>query len=146
MVDLIRVDDNLSVLTRAPDGPDLREMSGNRFQSIVNLRTAGEKGEVLAPEAEGEDARRPGLSYLSHPVTPDELNSDIALSISAEMEKLPGPVVVHCASGRRASLIALSHWARQNNASAKEAASKAKSAGLSINEADLEPLLEKRKP
>ena len=140
---LIRLDDKVHVLTRAPNEADLKELSSGGMRSVVNLRAPGETGEVLAPGTEGEEAERNGLSYRNFPVTPSDLNAKTASSISAELEQLPGPVAIHCASGKRASLMALSHWARQHRASAREAAAKAEAAGLEVSEADLQPLIDR---
>lgn len=138
---VVNLDDRISILRRAPDAADLDELSRAGFGSVVNLRTAGEREQVLSPGEEAEAAEERGLAYLGFPVTPADLDSRTASIISKELEKLPGPVIVHCASGRRAALIALSHWARLHDADAREAADRAQAAGLNISEADLEPLI-----
>jgi len=138
---LIKLDDNLSVFTRAPNEADLDSFAQNGARSLVNLRSAGEPGEVLPPDQEGEKASQRGLAYRNVPVTPADLNPDTAARVGAELEKLTGPVVVHCASGRRAGLMALAYWARQSGATASEAAAKAQAAGLNFSEADLRPLV-----
>lgn len=139
---LIELDDELSILTRPPNEADLKKLSAKGIRSVVNLRAAGESGEVLAPEAEGKEARRNGLSYLSFPVAPPDLNSPAASKISAQLEELPHPVVIHCASGKRASLMALSHWARRHDASARDAAARGEAAGLKVSETDLQSLID----
>ena len=138
---VVKLDDQIRILTRAPNAADLGKLARDRVGSVVNLRAAGEREEVLTPEEESEEAEKRGLSYLSCPITPADLNSRTVSSISQKLESLPGPVVIHCASGRRAALIALSHWARLHGADAREAAARAQSAGLNISEADLEPLI-----
>ena len=137
----VNLDDQVSILRRAPDLADLDALSRAGFGTVVNLRAAGEGEQVLSPEEEAEEAKERGLSYLSCPVTPADLDSRTASMISKELQKLPAPVIVHCASGRRAALIALSHWARLHDADAREVADRAQAAGLNISEADLEPLI-----
>ena len=90
MEGLIRLDDKVHVLTRAPNQADLKQLLSSGVRTLVNLRAPGESGKVFTPGTEGEEARKNGLSYLSAPVTPSDLNSKIASSISAELEKLPG--------------------------------------------------------
>jgi uncharacterized protein (TIGR01244 family) len=140
---LIDLDNKLHVFTRAPSQADLRDLSRAGIRSVVNLRVPGENGEVLAPVTEGEVAAKSGLAYLSFPVTPADLNARTASTIRAEMEQLPTPIAIHCASGKRASLMALAHWAHQQDAGASEAAAKAEAAGLKVGEADLQPLIER---
>lgn len=138
---VVKLDDQISILTHAPTAADLDNLARGRVGSVANLRAAGEREEVLTPEEEGEEAKKRGLSYLSCPITPVDLNLRTASRISQELETMPGPVVIHCASGRRAALIALSHWARLQGADAREAAARAQSAGLNISATDLEPLI-----
>lgn len=140
MDDIIKLSEDLSVFTRAPNEADLDAFSQNGARSVLNLRSAGEPGEVMTPDQEGEIAREKGLSYRNLPVTPATLNAETAARVRAELTTQPGPVVVHCASGRRAGLMALAYWAFQNGATASEAAEKGQSVGLGFNEADLQPL------
>lgn len=141
---LIKLDEGLYILTRAPNEADLTNLSSAGVRSVVNLRAPGENGEILAPDTEGEEAERRGLAYLSFPVTPSDFNARDASTISAEMERLPTPIALHCASGKRASLVALVHCSYQHDASASEAAAKAAAAGLKTSEADLQALIESR--
>ncbi|MDP4540434.1 sulfur transferase domain-containing protein [Qipengyuania sp. DY56-A-20] len=98
---LINLDNSLHVFTRAPNQADLRELSCAGMRSVVNLRAPGENGEVLAPGTEGEVAAKSGLAYLSFPVTPADLTTRAASTIRVEMEQLPTPIAIHCASGKR---------------------------------------------
>lgn len=143
---LIKLDEELSVFTRAPDEADLEALKRGGVRSIVNLRSSGEAGEKMTPDQEGERAKGLGLSYCSVPVAPSALNADTAARVGAEIDNLSGPVVVHCASGKRAGLMALAYWARRNGASASEAAAKAQTAGLPFAEADLLPLISSGNP
>ncbi|MXO75900.1 MULTISPECIES: beta-lactamase hydrolase domain-containing protein [Bacteria] len=140
---LIELDERLHIFTRPPNEADVRDLSRAGMRSVVNLRAPGEAGEVLAPDTEGEEANRSGLAYRSFPVTPSDLNAGTASIISAELEQLPAPIAIHCASGKRASLMALADWAYRHDASASKAAAKAQAAGLKFSEADLQPLIER---
>jgi protein tyrosine phosphatase (PTP) superfamily phosphohydrolase (DUF442 family) len=96
----------------------------------VNLRAPGEKDEVLSPSKEGEVARTHGLAYLSIPVSPENMNDATAERFDREISRLPGPVVVHCATGRRAGLFTFMHIARIEGLSGDEAVAKAESMGF----------------
>ncbi len=140
-MDRARIDENLSLLTFPPAAHDLQSLADAGFKSIVNLRQAGEQGEKLNPQAEAEEARENGLEYLHYPVSPPDLTAEKAQDFTARLEQLPGPVAIHCASGRRASLLGLASWARQKDCNAATAAKRGREAGLEISEGDLSPLL-----
>ena len=61
--------------------------------------------------------------------------------LAAQLERLPNPVAIHCASGRRASLMGLVSWAQRTDWDAAKAAERGREAGLEISEADLSPLI-----
>lgn len=135
------IDNSFSILTFAPEADDLPRLADAGFKTIVNLRQAGEQGEKLNPQAESEEARESGLESLHYPISPSDLTASSVKALAAELERLPSPVAIHCASGRRASLLGLALWAQQNDCDAAKAAERGREAGLEISEADLSPLL-----
>ena len=135
------IDNTLSVLTSPPAPQDMQNLADAGFKTVVNLRQAGEQGEKLSPQAEAEEAREAGLEYLHFPMSPPDLTAAKAKDLALRLEQLPGPVAIHCASGRRASLMGLASWARQNNCDASAAADRGRESGLAISEADLSPML-----
>ncbi|WP_431470171.1 beta-lactamase hydrolase domain-containing protein [Sphingosinithalassobacter sp. LHW66-3] len=137
-----QIEDNLSLLTFPPAAHDLQSLADAGFKSIVNLRQAGEQGEKLSPQAEAEEARESGLEYLHYPVSPRDLTAENAKDFTARLEQLPAPVAIHCAGGRRASLMGLASWALQNGRDAATAAKRGRDFGLEISEDDLSPLLD----
>ena len=141
-MDRMQIDENLSLLTFPPAAQDLQSLADAGFKSIVNLREAGEQGEKLSPQAEAEEARENGLEYLHYPVSPPDLTAETAKDFATKLEQLPGPVAIHCASGRRASLIGLASWALQNDRDAATAAKRGRESGLEISEGDLSPILD----
>jgi uncharacterized protein (TIGR01244 family) len=143
-VDRAKIDDNFSVLTFPPEAKDIQDLADAGFKTVVNLRQAGEQGEKLSPQAEAEEARESGLEYLHYPVSPPDLTAANAKEFAARLEQLPSPVAIHCASGRRASLMGLASWAQQNGCDAAAAAERGQESGLNISKSDLSPLLEAR--
>lgn len=141
-MDRAQIDDNLTLLTFAPAAPDLQSLAEDGFKSIVNMRQAGEQGEKLSPEAEAQAARESGLDYLHFPVSPPDLTSANARDFATRLEHLPAPVALHCASGRRASLMGLASWALQNESDAATAAQRGRACGLEVSESDLAPLVD----
>ncbi|MEO9825409.1 MAG: sulfur transferase domain-containing protein [Paracoccaceae bacterium] len=140
-MDRAQIDENLSLLTFPPAADDLQTLADDGFKSIVNLRQAGEQGEKLSPQAEAEEARENGLDYLHYPVSPPDLTAENAKDFATRLVQLPRPVAIHCASGRRASLMGLASWALQNEGDAATAAKRGRDAGLEISEGGLLPLL-----
>ena len=140
-MDCVNIDDSISVLRFPPETGDLQRLADAGFKAVVNLRQAGEQGEKLRPQAEGEEARESGLDYLHFPLSPPDLTAASAREFAAALEQLPKPVAIHCASGRRAGLMGLAAWAQQTDCDAAEAAERAQEVELEISEADLSPLL-----
>ena len=140
-MDRAKIDDDLSLLKFPPAADDLQSLADAGFKSIVNFRQAGEQGEKLSPQAEAEEARENGLEYLHYPVSPPDLTAENAKDFATRIEQLPGPVAIHCASGRRASLMGLASWALQNDGDAATAAKRGRECGLEVSEGDLLPLL-----
>ena len=99
-MDRVKIDNDLSVLNFPPEAHDMQNLAEAGFKAVVNLRQAGEQGEKLSPQAEAEEAREAGLEYLHYPVSPPDLTAAKAKGLAVRLEQLPGPVAIHCASGR----------------------------------------------
>ena len=68
------------------------------FKSIVNLRGIGEPGTDTAPAL----MTGLGMEYVHIPVSgPHDISIDKARALSDALERLHGPIMVHCASGNR---------------------------------------------
>ncbi len=135
------IDESLPVLTFPPEAHDLQRLADAGFKSIVNLGQAGEQGEKLSPQAEADEARESGLEYLHYPISPPDLTAASAKDLAAQLERLPNPVAIHCASGRRSSLMGLVSWAQRTDWDAAKAAERGREADLEIREADLLPMI-----
>lgn len=105
MTRVIELDPDHAVAPDPPHAEDLDFLRQRGFRSVVNLRALGEQDEALSPEREGEEAERRGLAYLHFPVRPDELGPAKVREFRSRLERLPKPVVIHCASGKRAGLM-----------------------------------------
>ena len=140
-MDRVKIDNDLSVLKFPPEAHDMQNLAEAGFKAVVNLRQPGEQGEKLSPQTEAEEVREAGLEYLHYPVSPPDLTAAKAKGLAVRLEQLPGPVAIHCASGRRASLMALVSWAHQHNCGASAAADRGRESGLDISEAELSPML-----
>lgn len=106
MTDRIRISDRVVVGKTPPSDLDLKGLAAEGFAAVVNLRRAGEPNQPLTPDEEGEAAARHGLRYVHIPVDGANIDEATIQSFRDEVARLPGPVFVHCASGRRAEAVA----------------------------------------
>lgn len=136
----MRVDDRFTIELASPSAERVAELAREGFRSIVNLRTPGEKDEILSPSAEGDLVRSHGLEYVSVPISPQEMNETSAERFEQAIANLPGPVAVHCASGKRAGLFTYMHVARIEGLSGDSAAAKAESMGFQFGTPELKAL------
>lgn len=136
MSNRLRVDDRFTIEMAAPTAERVEELAREGFRSVVNLRAPGEQNEVLSPTEEGRVARRHGLEYISIPVSPQDMNEATAELFEREVSRLPGPVAIHCASGKRAGLFTFLHLARTEGLSGEAAAAKAEAMGFQFASPD----------
>ena len=105
----------------------IKQAAQEGFHSVLNLRAPEEEG-VLSREK--EIAQGAGLSYLNIPVLKKEINDELTTNVLFEIDSLPKPALIHCASGIRAGAMAFMHRATREGLSAEEAMSKAQSLGF----------------
>ena len=79
---------------------------------MLNLRLPEESG-VLGDEQQQIEAL--GLRYANVPMPLDRLNSNLAQEVLATLQDLPKPILIYCASARRASAIVSLEIARERN-------------------------------
>lgn len=114
------------VSTGQPDAETLRAIADAGYVGVIDLRTAGEpRGFDEAATAEAL-----GLRYVSLPIgDTDDLTFENAAALDRALADMPGPVLLHCASGNRVgALFALR--AKAAGASDEEALAIGKAAGL----------------
>ncbi|MDR6775161.1 beta-lactamase hydrolase domain-containing protein [Azospirillum sp. BE72] len=136
MSNRLRVDDRFTIEMAPPTAGRVEELVREGYRSVVNLRAPGEQGEILSPSEEGEIVRRHGLEYVSIPVSPQDMNEATAERFEREVSRLPGPVAIHCASGKRAGLFTFLHVARTEGLSGEEAVAKAETMGFQFASPD----------
>ncbi|MDJ0391141.1 protein tyrosine phosphatase family protein [Roseomonas sp. E05] len=144
MAQRIRISDGLTVDTGQPTRGELERLSQEGFRAVVNLRTAGEQNQPLPPEAEGEVARAAGLDYAHIPVAPTGPQPEQVDAFQQKLTELPGPVLVHCASGKRSGAFAILHAAREQGLSGEEALAKARALGFDWQSPELEGFVQRQ--
>jgi uncharacterized protein (TIGR01244 family) len=106
MLNLKQITDELWI-SGQPTPEELRT-AGERFRTVVNLRTADENG-VPDEERLVENA---GLSYAPIPVTPPTLDDAAVERFSQAVSSVDStPALVHCQGGGRAGVMTLLHLA-----------------------------------
>jgi uncharacterized protein (TIGR01244 family) len=143
MPDRIKVDDRFTIEVAPPSPERLAELAQEGFRSVVSLRTPGEANEILSPDREGELAQQHGLAFVNVPVSPQDMNFDAADRFNEEVPRLPGPVVVHCASGLRAGLFTFMHVARTQGWDGDEAVKRAEQLGFAFGTPEAKDFLKR---
>ena len=105
------------------------------FKSALNLRAPEEEGFMPDEQRRAEAA---GLRYANIPVKKEEISDELTTRVLKEIDELPKPILVHCASGIRAGALAFMHMATREGLSAQEAMSRAQECGF---DCDSEPQL-----
>lgn len=100
-------------VARTPPGKDeLEALHREGVRSIIDLRTDAEPpGKRLSPLAEAADARAQGIEHIRVPVSASRVGTAELDRVGEALRDAPKPVLIHCASGRRAGMIALIHTA-----------------------------------
>ena len=104
MTDFRHVTDDLSVAPQISVA-DVAEAAAQGFTTIINNRPDGEDPGQL-PVAEARRlAEAHGIAYHHIPVTAASLTRADVDAFAATLRDAPGPVVAHCRSGTRTTLL-----------------------------------------
>jgi len=101
---LVSLGPGLSVSGRL-DGPDIEALARAGVRTIINNRPDGEdQGQLQAAEAR-RIAEAHGLAYHHIPITAATLSRADVDAFAASLRDAPAPVVAHCRSGTRSTLL-----------------------------------------
>jgi uncharacterized protein (TIGR01244 family) len=124
------VSDRLAVAD-APDAEALAGLSADGFRTIVDLRSDGEPHPRGLPSwEEAAAARAVGLRYRQIPVEPQLLGDALAHAVRNAIEYAPGPLLLHCTSGRRAVTFGLLLAAIDEDLSVEECFARGRAMGV----------------
>jgi len=132
----IRVSDRISVGGQ-PTESELKEFAHGGFRTVVNLRTANEENQPLKPDEERQVVQASGMEYLHNPVSTDAMNEIQVDEFRRQITKLPKPIFVHCASGKRAGAFVMIHTALEQGLSGEEALRTAEQMGFECDQPKL---------
>lgn len=116
---------------RQPTEEELRNLPQEGYKAVINLRAAGEEDQPLSPQEEAELVKSLGLKYLNIPVSTQEgLKTEQVDQFLQEVDRLPGPVFVHCRRGKRSGAFSMIFEALQQGLAGQEALEQAESMGF----------------
>ena len=124
-----------------PTAEELYHLSRAGFKAILNLRTPGE---VAALDDEQHYVEEVGLVYKHVPLSskaPDDAQAEVAIEL---VQQLPKPLLIHCASGARATAIALIAIAVTESWTPPQLIREAEQFGLSLEQPQLKSFLQKQ--
>lgn len=122
-----------SVGDGAPDAAEIADIKAQGFGAIVSLRNAGEPGEVMPPDAEGQAVEAAGMTWLHFPMAGPMVGEiEPTDELSRKLQDLPAPILIHCASGARAAGMALAICAVGENWDLDTAAQRMNEAGIPL--------------
>ncbi len=133
MDNIVPIDSNHTVARFAPDEASLKQAAEEGFRTVVNFRTLEEEQEVT-PDEERRLVEEAGLTYLHHPVAPDALDDALVDDFRRKLADLPKPVLLHCASGKRASAMTLMALAVQEGLDGDAAIEKGRESGFDLSQ------------
>ncbi len=110
-----------------PSLEELQQWAQSGYRSIVNLRSPDEIGFLGDQQQKAELL---GLQYLNLPTQLKAINPDFVLQAIPQIAALPTPVLLHCDSGTRSSIIALIKIAVKQGINPEQAIQKAQELGL----------------
>ncbi|OYQ32540.1 TIGR01244 family protein [Niveispirillum lacus] len=95
--------DGLSVSPQVTE-QDIRDAHEAGFRTIINNRPDGEEPGQLSSAQAAEIARSLGLTYVYQPATGPTLEQ-VADAFGHVLATSPGPVLAHCRSGTRCTIL-----------------------------------------
>lgn len=120
----------VTVVQGQPTMEQIQAFAADGGAGVINLRTDTEMAEKVGFD-EPAVARRAGLRYLSHPTGSEGMNLNSVRAFGQSVSSLNGPVLLHCASGGRASAMWAAHLIVNEGVSKKEAIERGRALGMS---------------
>lgn len=106
---------------------ELQQLLEEGYRSVVNLRSPNEIGFL---EDEQQQIESLGLHYFNSPIQIKSLNLDDVLLLMQQLTGVPKPILVHCDSGIRSSIVVLMQIAIEQGIRAEDAFQKVAQLGL----------------
>ncbi|MEA5594107.1 protein tyrosine phosphatase family protein [Rivularia sp. UHCC 0363] len=121
-----KINDDVTV-TGQVTPEQLQQAAKSGFKSVLNLRAPDEKGFL---KDEQQQAQSVGLEYTNIPLEVDTVNDELIDQILEQIDQLPKPALIHCASGMRAGAMTLMNIAVHQGMTPQEAFETAEKLGF----------------
>lgn len=121
-----KITDELSIAGQ-PTLDELQQLAEGGYRSLVNLRSPDEVGFL---NNEQQQAEYLGLRYAHIPTQIKSLSVDDILLTIRQFSELPKPILIHCDSGIRSSIIVLMQVAVEQGIGAEDTFQKVIKLGL----------------
>ena len=112
-----------------PSEQDLTHAQQLGIRTVIDLRMPGE---TSAPNATATATKKHGLDYLNIPVDKSALSEQQIGQLDQAMQCMPGPYLLHCATGARAALLLTLRRARENGWTTARAFDEARTIGFNL--------------
>jgi len=124
-----KINDELSVAGQL-NLEQLQQAATQGYKSILNLRSPEEEGFVKDEQKQAEAAK---LQYVNIPVKPDGMTEELTDKVLEQIDRLPKPLLIHCASSMRAGAMAFMNVATRQGMTPEQVFEKAAEAGFDCN-------------
>lgn len=130
MANFKKIDDGIFIGPQ-PAEQDLRAARQLGIQTVIDLRMPGE-----SPISNDEMTKRNSLGYVNIPVDKTALTGHQINELEHAMERMPGPYLLHCATGARAALLIALSLARKRRWTAERTFQEAQEIGFNLEDSD----------
>ena len=137
MENTIRMSDAYVVARFEPTRETFEQIAGEGFRSVVSLQTTGED-QKLPIEDERRTAEAAGLAFYHQPVSGHSLDDAAVDRFREALGRLPRPILLHCASGKRSGAMTMMHLASEQGMTGDEAIERAEEMGFECDTPELE--------
>lgn len=121
MWEQIELSRHVKVARRPPGEPELYALRDQGVRAVIDLRTDAETfTDALAPDAEAMKVRAHGMEYIRVPISTRAVGAADLDRVGAALRDAPKPVLIHCASGKRAGMTAVVHSAVETGMPGRE--------------------------
>lgn len=112
MWEQIELSQGVKVRRHPPADADLAALNRDGVRAVIDVRTDTEAyGASLPPAEEAAIARAYGLETIHVPIDSKAVTKADLDRIGEALQAAPKPVLIHCAAGKRAGMVALVHTA-----------------------------------
>lgn len=108
----------------------LQQAAAEGYKSVLNLRSPDEQGFLQDEQQQAEAA---GLQYVNIPVKPNEMTDELTTQVLEQIDNLPKPALIHCASSMRAGAMAFMNIATRQGMTPEQVFEKAGEVGFDCN-------------